>query len=101
MSGRIRWLLPVVAAAVLVASGAASTPSGPSLGDVATANTKSAGYAPASMLSPELQQVAVAQGSTRVENPTSAVAYYGYDSDVVNAAGEPVMTPAPGTTSLS
>jgi len=96
MTRRIRWLLPVVAAAVLVASGAASTPSGPSLGDVATANTKSAGYAPASMLSPELQHVAVAQGSTRVENPTLAVAYYGYDSDVVNAAGEPVMTPAPG-----
>ena len=37
---------------------------------VPSANTKSAGYAPASMLSPELAQIAVAQGSTKVENPS-------------------------------
>ena len=35
------------------------------LAGVPAANTKSAGYAPASMLSPELGQIVVAQGSTR------------------------------------
>jgi hypothetical protein len=61
------------------------------LTSVPAANTRSAGYAPASILSPELSQIAVAQGSTKVENLSTAVSYYGYDNDTVNAAGEPVM----------
>ena len=34
---------------------------------------KFAGYSPASVLSPELTQTVVAQGSTKVENPTTAI----------------------------
>src|SRR5262245_1475988 len=79
----------------VLATGATSFGGGPGLTDVPTANTRSPGYAPASRLSPELAQIAVAQGATKVENPTSQVAYYGYDSDVVTASGEPQMMPTP------
>jgi hypothetical protein len=92
---RIRWILcAAVGAAVVTAAGAASPPAGPSLTNVPAANTKSTGYAPANVLSPELQQVVVAQGSTKVENPSAAVSYYGYDNDLLNDQGQPVMVPA-------
>ena len=84
-----------VALIVALASGAASPIDGPSLSDMPSANTRSPGYAPASKLSPELAQIAVAQGSTKVENPTAQVSYYGYDNDVVYAAGEAQMVPTP------
>ena len=84
-------------AAVLVVTAGATPPGGPALTGVPTANTKSPGYAPATVLSPELQQIAVAQGSTRLENPLAEVtSYYGYDNDVLNGAGEPQMLPTPG-----
>ena len=35
------------------------------------------------MLSPELTQVVVAQGSTKLENPLGRISYYGYDNDVL------------------
>jgi hypothetical protein len=60
---------------------------------VATPNTKSDGFAPASKLSPELRQAVVAQGSTKLENTSALTSYYGYDNDNVNAAGDPVMVP--------
>jgi hypothetical protein len=63
----------------------------PGLTGVPSANTRSAGYAPASVLSPELSQIVVAQGSTKVENPSAAVSYYGYDNNVLNGAGQPIM----------
>jgi hypothetical protein len=66
---------------------------GPALSDVPTANTKSPGFLPASKLSAELSQIAVAQGSTKLENTTAEVSYYGYDNVVLNAAGEPQMLP--------
>jgi hypothetical protein len=72
--------------------GAASDP-GLVLSDVPTANTRSEGFAPASKLSPELSQTIVAQGATKLENPDEFTSYYGYDNDVVNAAGEPQMLP--------
>jgi hypothetical protein len=81
------------AAAVVATVGAASPPSGPSLTNVAQANTKATGYAPPDVLSAELQQAVVAQGATRVENPSSAVSYYGYENDVLDEAGLPVMVP--------
>jgi len=62
---------------------------------VPTANSKSDGYAPATKLSPELREFVVAQGSTRLENPTALVSYYGYYNDVLNAAGQPQMMPTP------
>ena len=38
---------------------------------VASANGKTAGFAPPNVLSPELIETAVAQGSTELENPAS------------------------------
>ena len=67
------------------------------LSNVPTANTKSDGYAPASKLSAELAQIVVAQGSTKLENPSALTSYYGYDNDVLNAAGQPQMLPSPTT----
>jgi hypothetical protein len=54
----------------------------PQLSNVPAANRKAAGYAPASRLSAELEQVAWAQGSTRLENPQGIVSFYGYENDV-------------------
>jgi hypothetical protein len=83
--------------AVFAAAGWATPPSGPDLTNVPTANTRSDGYAPASKLSPQLAQLTVAQGSTRLENGSALTSYYGYDNDVLNAAGEPQMVPTPSS----
>jgi hypothetical protein len=83
----------IATGAVFVAAGTASTPSNPVLTGVPTPNTKSDGFAPASKLSPELSQIAVAQGSTKLENTSNLTSYYGYDNDSLNSAGEPVMVP--------
>jgi hypothetical protein len=83
----------VATAAVFTAAGSASPPSSPVLTGVPTANTRSDGYAPASKLSPELNQVVVAQGSTKLENTSALTSYYGYDNDNLNSAGQPVMVP--------
>jgi hypothetical protein len=90
-----------VAAAVVVgaASMVSAGPGGLDLSPVATANTRSDGYAPASKLSTELRSIVQAQGATKVENPGALTSYYGYDNDVRNANGEPQMVPtatAPG-----
>jgi hypothetical protein len=94
-------LLPVTAVAAIAAFVAVSLAShssgGPDLTNVPSANTKSDGYAPPSVLSPELTQTVVAQGSTKLENPSTLTSYYGYDNDVTNAAGEPQMIPTPTT----
>ena len=82
----------VLTGAVFVAVGSAAS-GDPSLTNVPTANTKSDGFAPASKLSPELRQVVVAQGSTKLENTSALTSYYGYDNDTVNSAGEPAMVP--------
>jgi hypothetical protein len=87
--------LALAVAAALVAIAGATPPAGPTLTGIPSANTKSPGYAPASVLSPELRQVAVAQGSTRLENPSALTSYYGYDNDVLNSAGQPQMLPTP------
>ena len=87
---RVRW---VVAAAGLVTVAFvggvnASPPHGPNFENVATANTRAVGYAPTSKLSTGLGQIAVAQGSTQLENPTGLIGFYGYENDVVSA-GDP------------
>jgi hypothetical protein len=84
----------IVLASTLVIAAAAG-PGGANLTGVPTANSRSAGYAPASALSPELAQIVVAQGSTQAENPSAAVSYYGYDNDVLGPGGEPQMVPTP------
>ncbi|MGB7588964.1 MAG: hypothetical protein WBM00_09680 [Solirubrobacterales bacterium] len=85
----------LILAAVFAAVGVALPPSGPTLTNVPTANTRSDGYAPASKLSPQLSQTLVAQGSTRMENSSALTSYYGYNNDVLNSAGNPVMVPTP------
>ena len=90
MSRRKRYAALAVLATAAVAggilAGASAGPSEPPvLTDVATANTRSDGYAPASKLSVELRQVVVAQGSTKLDGGSSSpssVGYYGYDNDV-------------------
>jgi len=105
MSRRKRYaalvVLATAAAAGGVLAGASAGPSQPPvLTDVATANTRSDGYAPWSKLSVELRQVVVAQGSTKLDGGSaspSSVGYYGYDNDTLNAAGQPQMVPTPTT----
>jgi len=76
---------------------------------VPAANPKTPGVAAPNILSPELIETVVAQGSWRLENPDTSPAtgtgglgltgFYGYDNDVVitGPAGTfPVMLPAPG-----
>ncbi len=87
----------VVIAGAFAASGLAWQSGGLSLTNVPTANTKSDGYSPATKLSRELAEIVVAQGSTRLENPSTLTSYYGYDNDVLNAAGQPQMVPTPTT----
>ena len=100
MNRRILWLLAAAAVAVVVTTSvAASPPDGPSLTSVPSANTKATGYAPPDVLSPQLQQVVVAQGATKVENPSAAISYYGYDNDLLDEQGQPVMVPAGSFTS--
>ena len=83
----------VATGVVFVGIGLAKPSSGLNLTNVPTPNTKSDGFAPPSKLSPELKQIAVAQGATKLENPSALTSYYGYDNDSVNSAGEPVMVP--------
>jgi uncharacterized protein DUF839 len=59
------------------------------LTDVPNANTKAPGVTSPNLLSPELAEVASAQGSTKLENGTAAVPYYGYN-------GDGPLLPAPG-----
>ena len=73
MSRRTRYAVLATLATAAIAGGVlagatAGPPESPNLSNVATANTRSDGYAPASKLSVELLQTAVAQGSTKVEN---------------------------------
>jgi hypothetical protein len=97
MKKRILWVLGLPAAAVIVAGGSAMGPSGPALTGVPAANTKSVGYAPPNVLSPQLVESVVAQGSMRVENPDpTSISYYGYDNDKLNDQGQPVMVPVGG-----
>jgi hypothetical protein len=94
MKRRTLWLLAIALAAAVVVTGvAAAPPASPALTAVATANPRATGYAPANALSPELQQVIVAQGGTKVENPTASISTYGYDNDVVDELGLPAMVP--------
>ena len=67
---------------------------------VPSANPKAAGYAPVSQLSPELRQVAVAQGAVPVENPQGIVGWYGYENDVPSPDNPalPQFVPAKGST---
>jgi hypothetical protein len=105
LNKRTRPLIALAAVAAgisaLAVAGSAAPPDGPHLSDVSTPNTKAVGVAPPSKLSPELRQIAQAQGSTALENPNTAAktAFYGYQNDVVSAGDptKPQMVPVSGT----
>jgi hypothetical protein len=86
-------------AGALAAIGVADSGSGPNLSAVPTANQRAAGYAPASRLSAQLQQIAWAQGSTKLENPSGIVSFYGYETDTPSADNPalPQMVPTPAS----
>jgi hypothetical protein len=94
-----RRMLAAGVAVLAVAAVAGVAIAGPGASGLAPvpANTKSLGYAPATMLSAGLADTVLAQGSTKVENPSAAVSYYGYDNDTLNAAGEPIMVASTAT----
>ena len=73
--------LAVTVAATVTAAVARSRSSGPTLSKVAP-RPKAVGYAPASVLSTELRQTAVAQGALMLENPQGIIGWYGYENDV-------------------
>jgi hypothetical protein len=88
-TGRLTAVGLAVAAALAAASplpatadSAALRPSGWT--NVSNANQKALGVVAPDALSPELRQVAVAQGAIKLENPTASVPYYGYDGDQPN-----------------
>src|SRR5204862_56255 len=73
---------------------------------VESANPRIAGVAPPNVLSPELIETIVAQGSMKLENPDTSPAdgtgtfgltsFYGYDNDAMTDANFPRMIPAAG-----
>ena len=66
--------LTAIAAGTLVFAASPLTP-------VPNANPKSPGFAAPNILSPELKESPVAQGSTKLENPSPLTSSYGYDDN--------------------
>jgi hypothetical protein len=90
----------MLAMVVFVAVGAAALPDNPQLSNVAQPNLKSVGYSPAPKLSKEIQEVAWAQGGTRLENPAGIITNYGFENDVSSSddASTPQTVPTPTVT---
>lgn len=87
--------LTVLGVVLFATVGGAALPDSPQLTGVAQPNLKAAGYTPAPKLSKELQEVAWAQGGTRLENPTALITDYGYQNDVAASddPGKPQIVP--------
>jgi len=90
----VAWAM-VLGAVLFATVGGAALPDSPQLAGVAEPNLKAAGYAPAPKLSKELQEVAWAQGGTRLENPSGIITDFGYENDVSASddPGKPQMEP--------
>jgi hypothetical protein len=81
---RIRVTLALLAVATVAAFLVAGSSAGPDVGftTVTAGNTKTAGSDPPNVLSPDLQEIAWAQGSTPLENGVAGVVKaYGYDDN--------------------
>jgi hypothetical protein len=92
---RLRSAVPAVALAAAFAAGAVYAAETLHFSEVKTANPKVVGQASPNILPPSLYETAVAQGSFKLENPaaatvipvgcpanaTTAVGFYGYDSN--------------------
>lgn len=86
---RRKWaVVKTFLAASLVATSTAAADSS-DLTPVPKANPKTVGFAVPNILSLELAEVAVAQGSMPLENPSALTNFYGYDNNGP-------MLPAPG-----
>ena len=83
--------MPATAAAQLDHSGGNDARSGGGIrvSGVPNPNQKAEGLITPDLLSPELAQVQLAQGATKLENGTAAVPYYGYNGD------KPALVPLP------
>jgi hypothetical protein len=81
----------ILAAVAVLPAGAASSADPRSWTNVPSANPKADGLVTPDLLSPQLVEVAVAQGATKLENATTAVPFYGYDGD------QPALVPLPTT----
>jgi hypothetical protein len=88
--------LPLLAAGVPTSAHDQDSP----LSHVPAANKKAPGYAPAHVLSPELRQQPVAQGSIALENPEGIVTHYGYQNDTPSPADPTVPQMVPAATPL-
>ncbi|HUI60584.1 MAG TPA: alkaline phosphatase PhoX [Steroidobacteraceae bacterium] len=83
----ISLICPLFATAAAVAA---------DLTPVPNANPKSAGISAPNVLSPELAEIAVVQGSTPLENPAGQFSHYGYNNNSNATSGTP-MVPALGS----
>lgn len=88
MISRLKCSMPLLAT-VLALPALARDVQNAIFSGVPAANTKSAGNATPDVLTPELIQVSVAQGSTSLDGGTATFPFYGYD-------GDGPMFPAPG-----
>lgn len=78
---RHKWVVvkTFLAASLVAASTVAADSS--DLTPVPNANPKTAGFAVPNILSPELAEIIVAQGSMRLENGSALTNFYGYDNN--------------------
>jgi hypothetical protein len=79
LDGHRGWSCIVGSSMLAVALGAGAAHA--QLTPVANANPKMVGFTAANVLSPELVEVVVAQGSAPLENGTAQFPYYGYDGN--------------------
>jgi hypothetical protein len=77
----ILWMLLTAAAGAATAAVAFAGGGGVNYTNLPAANVKAAGYAPSDVLSPELRQSLVAQGSMALDGAQGAVGWYGYIND--------------------
>jgi hypothetical protein len=92
MKARSKRTLAVAAGAVAVAALAAATAAAKvGWSSVPSPQPKAVGLTSPNVLSPQIREIAVAQGSVPLENPGGGAGWYGYDAD-----GNPLI-PAPGS----
>ena len=95
----ILWMLLTAAAGSATAAVAFAGGGGVNYTNVPAANVKAAGYVPSDVLSPELRQSLVAQGSMALDGAQGAVGWYGYINDAPSpddsTLPQMVGTPAP------
>ena len=96
---RIRTRSAAVLAAGVLATGGvtaavvAAFPGDPTDLSSVPAQVKTLGISSPNVLSPGLNEVAVAQGSTALENPAPAVRFYGYDSHIPGGSDTSAQAP--------